>query len=148
MMYFTKPMIYYKERLTPAEVLSIGQYKRYDFFIVNMGTHPTAYVRIPKTHPFYEKHYDEANPAPKGFLGGIFTFAEHSAHFDGHLDSLIPRGWYLGWDYAHIGDYIGNPFRPFNPETERKYTTEEMIEDCKTVINYLLEKKDVARERD
>lgn len=134
-------MNYYKERIHPSEVLCIGKYKRYDFFILNMGTHPTAYVRVPKTHPFFGKFYDHCNP-PHGFSGGPFTFADSSSNFANFLDKPIPNGWYLGWDYAHSGDFIG-----CSSLEGRKYTTEEIIADCKDVINYLLEEQNEPRKR-
>ena len=141
-----KPMKYVPRLLHPAQVLCLGKYKKYDFLAVNMGTHPTAYVRIPSTHKFYEKHYDFINPQPKAFRAGPFTFSRPSSEFASHLDIQIPNGWYLGWDYAHIGDYICTPFT-HNSNDARKYTTEDIIADCKYIINYLLENKDVARNR-
>lgn len=138
MTYSYKPMEYQNTRFEKAKVLCKGTYKNYDFIIVNMGTHPTAYVRLPHTHPAYEKFYDLVNPTPKDVFNQIFTFSDTSAHFKGHLDTEIPEGWYIGWDYAHIGDYVGSIF-PNSSMTinTRKYTTTEIIADCESAINYL-----------
>ena len=140
-----KPMIYHSTRFPHPEVLCLDKYHNYDFLIVNMGTHPTAYVRIPKTHPFYQTFYDYINPEPVGFEAGPFTFSRNSSEFASYLDTPIPNGWYLGWDYAHIGDFIGGHSDRYPYSSGRKYTTENIIADCKYIINYLLENKNVTR---
>lgn len=135
-----KKMVYYSGRIHPPEVLCLGKYLNYDFLILNMGSHPTAYVKVPKDHPFFGKFYDECNP-PHGFLGGPFTFSDSSANFANLLDQPIPDGWYLGWDYAHVGDYTGYWSEEENMRMgNRKYTTEEIILDCEEVVKYLKEK--------
>ena len=138
-------MVYSNNKPNPAQVLYLGKYKRYDFFILNLGTHPTAYVRIPRTHPFFGKDYDYCSP-PHGFEGGPFTFSNSSANFANFLDTPIPGGWYLGWDYAHINDWLGYLSDEQNIQMgNHKHTTEEMILDCKNVIEYLLEVKNEPR---
>ena len=42
-------------------------------------------------------------------------------------------GWFIGWDYAHAGDYCGFMVPSLN-EGSQQYTTVEMVEDCKQVI--------------
>ena len=41
-----KVMEYGKERRT--ELLCKGKYKNYNYYVLNLGTHPTAYIEIPK----------------------------------------------------------------------------------------------------
>ena len=140
-----KPMVYHRTHLSPCQVLCLNKYKKYDYFIVNMGTHPTAYVRIPKTHQFYQKNYDYCNP-PHGFSGGPFTFGDNASIFQNQLDTEIPNGYYLGWDYAHLGDWLGHWSDEDNIRMgHRKYTTSEIITDCQQIIEYLEENKNVAR---
>ena len=45
-------------------------------------------------------------------------------------------GWWIGWDYGHPGDY-----QPHIPDTQlaKRWTTEELIEECKNVIDQLCE---------
>ena len=134
-----KPMVYSNRRLRPSEVLCLAKYKDFIFFVLNMGTHPTAYVQIPENHPYFGKDYEGCNP-PHNFLGGPFTFADSSTVFAEKLDTPIPDGWYLGWDYAHLGDWLGYRSDEENLQQEnRKYTTEEIIIDCETVIEHLIE---------
>lgn len=52
-----KQMEYSSER--KREILFEGKYRDYQFYILNLGTHPTAYVEIPKENKLYEKDYDE-----------------------------------------------------------------------------------------
>lgn len=129
-----KKMVYYSGRIHPPEVLCLGKYLNYDFLILNMGSHPTAYVRVPKDHPFFGKFYDECNP-PHGFLGGPFTFSDSSANFANLLDQPIPDGWYLGWDYFTIADYS------YMNLNGKKWTTKEIMAHCKEAIEWLIEVK-------
>lgn len=132
-------MAYSRERLKPAHILYLGIYKNYNFLIVNLGTHPTAYVRVPKTHPFYLKTYDDCNPSNSNSFDQVFTFSDSSANFAEYLDQPIPDGWYLGVDYAHLGDWTGLLSDEENIRREhRKYTTEEIILDCERIIEYLI----------
>ena len=129
-----KPMVYQHTRLHPYQVLYLGSYKKYVFFILNMGTHPTAYIRIPESHPFFQKHYIECNPSMD-----FFTFSENSLAFNNQLDTPVPEGWYLGFDHAHLGDWLGYWSDEENiRQGHRKYTTEEMVEECKLTIVYLI----------
>ena len=43
------------------------------------------------------------------------------------------EGWFVGWDYAHYGDYIGFEEKlPFNLRTGgKKWTTEEIFAEVK-----------------
>ncbi|MCM1316396.1 MAG: hypothetical protein NC244_13615 [Alistipes senegalensis] len=55
----------------------------------------------------------------KSYVNGLFT------------DS----GWWIGWDYAHDGDYFGD----MHDDTSclKKWTTAEIIEEVKKVISQL-----------
>ncbi len=142
-----KKMVYQRTRLHPFQVLYLGTYKRYTFFILNMGTHPTAYIKIPKSHPFFQKDYFECNPSTD-FLENIFTFSGNSLAFNNQLDTPVPEGWYLGWDHAHVGDWLGYWSDEENiRQGHRKYTTKEMIEECKLAIIYLIGIKDESRKK-
>ena len=52
-----KPMEY--KAKGSFEVLADDNYKGYRFLIVSYGTHPCAYVVLPKTSKFYGKPYDD-----------------------------------------------------------------------------------------
>ena len=81
-----------------CEVLHKGEYKGYKFYIINLGTHPTAYV---------ECKLDGCNSYDDERLDGIsvhggFTFLDF-----GMWDCDSKNIKFLGWDYAHYMDYAG-----------------------------------------
>ena len=49
----TKEMIYYKKQR--CELLASGICFGYKYYVLNLGTHPTAYVEIPKDNKNYKK---------------------------------------------------------------------------------------------
>ena len=125
-----KPMRY-KEHRT-LEVLYKDTYRGYNYFIINYGTHPCAYVEIPKNHSYFKKSYMDIEDIE---VHGGLTFSSDKL-------LLLDNSWFIGWDYAHYGDYVG--FSPdifgINDE-EKKWTTEEIIDECISVINQLIEIK-------
>jgi hypothetical protein len=70
------------------------------------GMHRCGYVRVPPTHPYYGKGYDDIDARVHGGL----TFAQIepcAEHEDG-------QGWWFGFDFAHCGDAMLDP----NPNRE------------------------------
>lgn len=134
-----KPMIY--THLRTKEILHDGLYKNYYFVIVSYGVHPCAYVRVPKNHPFYKRDYNELDITCHGGL----TFGDDLKH-------VIPNdesdAWYVGWDYAHVGDYeILSNIPNFSFIEGKQWTTEEIYEDVKRVIDQLINYEDTKRIR-
>ena len=94
-----KQMIYKPNRET--EILEEGTYKDIHFIIVSYGTHPCAYIEIPDSHKLYNVDYmDSHREFDFGVHGGIT--------WSGPLSKVIPNkpGFYYGWDYAHVDDYM------------------------------------------
>lgn len=124
-----KEMVYEKDR--KKEVLYSGEYKGYKFAILSLGVHPTAYVE--NKNGFYE--YDEANEKTynQPFPHGGFTYLGE-CHWD---DS--DKTEYLGWDYAHCGDFAGYDIGNPDPywANEKRWTTAEIYEDIKKTIDFL-----------
>ena len=134
-----KPMVYQSER--KIELLHREKYKDYNFYILNLGTHPTAYIEIPKGHLLYGKDYNEIYEMNCDIdVNGGLTYS------DKELMGIESKNWFIGWDYAHAGDYMGfyedfnkwgrNTLNSFN--FARKWTTEQIIEDCKNAIDYII----------
>lgn len=117
-----KEMIYTNNRHFPEQLAS-GTFLGYNYYVLSLGTHPCAYVEIPKNNKFFGKDYDDIHIACHGGL----TYAGHQ------LATADHEGWFIGWDYAHYGDYSGC-LPPFLNEGSTQYTTTEMVEDCKQVI--------------
>lgn len=128
-----KEMIYSSE--PKRELLVQGIYKDYKFYIINLGTHPVAYVNIKKGHPYRYEHYSEMNIDVHGGL----TYSEKAIN----TGNSVCVGWFIGWDYAHCDDYYGyEEALPFELRTNgKKWTTEEIFEDVKSVIKQLIEKE-------
>lgn len=117
------------------EILDEGIYKDFHYVILNLGWHPTAYVEIPKTHPYYGKDYDECDISCHGGL----TYSGN-AHWQKEDDGKF----YLGWDYAHCGDYSGIRIKWEGTELQdygRHWTTVEILEEVEDVIEQLKEIK-------
>ena len=119
-----REMIYKKKR-THREVLDAGIFSNYEYKIVSLGTHPCAYVKLPYTNMFFNLSYDNI---PISVHGGL-TYSANE------LD-----GFWIGWDYAHCGDYTGYLSLP----TDRKWTTGEILDHVKSVINQLKHIDDIV----
>jgi hypothetical protein len=121
-----KKMVYTnKFTRRPAKVLAREHYLGYDFLILSFGTHPTAYVRLPFGHPCIKEKLDDIEIDCHGCLTfiGVPTQVED------------PLGFWIGWDYAHWNDrFLGNP-------NGKSWTTEEIFEEVKNVIEQLKRKE-------
>ena len=138
-----KEMEYGKERRT--ELLCKDKYKNYNYYVLNLGTHPTAYIEIPKENKLYRKSYDEIYKIGCDIdVNGGLTYS------DNELMGVKSENWFIGWDYAHCGDYCG--YEEYMPESIRtygkKWTTEEIIEECKNAIDQIIdfESKEILEE--
>jgi hypothetical protein len=129
-----REMKYGKDR--KREVLDTGYCLGFLYYIMNLGTYPTAYIKIPKDHKYYEKDYGEID---LDVNGGV-TYSEEGLNIS---DNQRIEGWFIGWDYAHYGDYIG--FELIVPERyrtgEKKWTTKEIYEEVRQACYQLNELK-------
>ena len=144
-----KEMIYSNIKNEKTKILYSGIYKGKYFCIINIcGHHPCAYVEV-KDESYFD--WEDTSPAHYGF-----TFADSLSHIrskvdaseiseldDAHLDNL-----FFGWDFAHIGDYT--PTRLLSSllsgndnedETDKKWTTQEIFENVKEVIDWINEEE-------
>ena len=127
-----KEMVYQKN-WTPdnrvIDMLDKGIYKGYHYAIVSFGSHPCAYIELPKGHKYYGKDYDDI---PIDCHGGLTYSSEGllPSSNDYHRD-----GYWIGWDYAHLGDYYGWSNAFIN--TGKRWTTEEILQEVKEVIEQL-----------
>lgn len=129
-----KPMEYQVEK--EMEILLEGKFKNYQFYILNLGTHPTAYIEIPKGSRLFQKGYDEIyeNGLDLDVHGGL-TYASSI------LPSIKENSWFIGWDYIHFGDYAGyDEMYPKNlRRNSKKWTTEEIFNDVACAIDQIIE---------
>lgn len=130
-----KEMIYSAERI--AEVLHSGEYKGYKFYIMNLGTHPTACVecKLDNCNSYDDERLEEIS------VHGGFTYLDRV--YWNESDKTI----YLGWDYAHYMDFVGYEIKfsdLWSDRENKRWTTEEIFDEVKNVIDQL---KDISRER-
>lgn len=120
---------------TTFKVLAKGSIEGFDFCIISRGTHPTAYVRIPKGHRYYKKQYYDL---PVLCHWG-FSFSAEDLVFN---PVELKDSWWVGWDYAHIGDYVScynETVGILNADSYKKWSTQEILSEVKNVIKQLKE---------
>jgi hypothetical protein len=119
------------------EILVNEEYLGHEYLILNLyGSHPTAYVRLKDNEIL--SHYDDYEIEVHGgltFLGTPLTRED---------------GTWLGWDYGHYCDYIyynvgallnkvlEDLYKDLNLSEKKKWTTEEIQEEVKSVIEQLI----------
>ena len=64
-----------------------------------------------------------------------------------NLSTVNKEGWFIGWDYAHCGDFMCYETVTY---PGKQWTAEEIVEECKSVIRQLIEgmKKEANHEKD
>ena len=119
-----KEMEYGKDR--KREVLDTGYCLGFLYYIMNLGTHPTAYIKIPKDHKYYGKDMGEID---LDVNGGV-TYSNEELNIS---ENERIEGWFIGWDYAHYGDYTGLELMvPKQYRTGgKKWTTKEIYEEVR-----------------
>lgn len=128
-----KEMKYENDR--KLEILQDKKYKGYRYIILSLGTRPTAYIEIPKGHHLCGWDCDDIDIDVHGGL----TYADHN------LMGIDSENWYIGWDYAHAGDYYGAYGFTRN---DKKWTTKEIENECRRAINELIDKYDQEKDID
>lgn len=130
-----KEMIYKSER--DIELLYNNIYKGYHYYILSLGTHPTAYVELPKKHKFYNKCYWEIDEENNILVHGGFTYSESGLQIGNNTH--LENSWFIGWDYAHYHDFYCFPDEPIFKQNKdvKKWTTEEIIKECENIIDQL-----------
>ena len=122
-----KQMIYKSTR--EKEILDSGVYNGYEYVIVSYGVFPCAYVKIPTNHKYYKVEFNDIDIDVHGCL----SFGDNLTHLNIGTDN----DYYIGWDYGHLGDFIGYDYIFSISESDKKWTVEEIFEDVKSVINQL-----------
>ncbi len=126
-----KEMIYSVHRLNPPERIAEGEYKGFTYYVLNLGTHPCAYVDVTNT-TWHGKDYCDIDIECHCGL----TYASE------HLATIEKKGWFIGWDYAHYCDFAGYYLESYSDlRTHGKmWTTKEIVDECKAVIEQLIVK--------
>lgn len=97
------------------------------------GMHPCAYITfkgIEEVESYDDFYFKEENDDEYFDVHGGFTFL-------GKLDSLVFSDiTWLGWDYAHSGDYTETGLR-FHYDEEKKYTTQELVDEATEALSWI-----------
>lgn len=136
-------MAYSNKRLKKAVVLDRGYYQGYQYFILNLGTHPTAYVVLEKEHPLFGKDWQDLEYIRCHYgLNYSNSYLLEEKHQDKMNDYLVSDKWVLGWSYDHFGDWAGHFTYNENVEyNNKKWTTLEIYDNVIEVIEQLKEFK-------
>ncbi len=111
------------------EILMNGNYCGVPFWVISYGTHPCVYVDVTAFGKSLDVNEIDCH-------GGI-TYDEHDLRgvYDESMTDFIDGSRrFIGWDYAHGGDYYGGDSIS---EHGHKYTTDEMVDDAVEVIDQL-----------
>lgn len=118
---------------TRAKILDLGKIDGYSYIIASNGMHPVAYVELPKDHKYYV--LDTAYPEMNIKVHGDLTYKGTLSLFN--LPGDIT---FIGWDYYHYGDFTRYKDTFGSSEGDlKKWTTEEILEDVKSVVKQLKE---------
>lgn len=130
-----KEMIYKKD--SERCLLYNNIYKGFHYYIISYGTHPCAYIEIPIKSFLYGKGYIEIEDNYDINVHGGLTYASDYLRISDN--TIMENSWFIGWDYAHISDYDGSydEYGILNDGT-KKWTTEEINEECKNVIEQII----------
>lgn len=108
-------------------------YRGYRYGAEQFNGHYCAYIEVPPGHPWHGRSYDEVeSTTPHGdftYEGwGIPPILKHSFRTD-------DDSFWLGWDYAHFGDY----FIEGLDITGKKWTRAEVEAHARAVIDEAIE---------
>lgn len=124
-------MVYFAKRFKESLILASGNKNGYNYWALNLGTHPCCYVEIPKGHKYYNVDYDDIDI----YCHGGLTYSR--SYLGGVTGDEPTDRWFIGWDYAHYGDFCGYLIGTGLNNLDRTYTTEELVCDCLEVIEQL-----------
>jgi len=103
-----------------TRVLAEGELNGLSFVILNRGSHPCSYIKV---HEILKEI--DYNDIPLDCHGGL-TFSGELKGYGGH---------WIGWDYAHLGDYIAySKILHFSEPNAHAWTTDELLIEMEDVI--------------
>ena len=109
----------------------------YGILIRNIrGSHPCGYIKLPdeiaNKIKESDSHYCEDSIWIDADIHGGITFC-------GEMDDY--EGFFIGWDYAHCDDYVYFGYDVPHYSDEKKWTTEEILEEAREILKALREGK-------
>lgn len=138
-------MTYATESPRNDEILAYGTYRGVEIMVVGIrGSHMCGYVRVDGLL------VNSPGISMSGFSwiechGGV-TYAEAGCHGK--------EGLWIGWDYGHDGDFVAEYYRYhgvlIGPRLTdvfcgRKWTVDEVVGECLSVVDQLLDSKNAEK---
>lgn len=126
-------MVYTKEPKKRLLILAYGEIDNRHFFVLNIGgNHPTAYVEV----------FDETTNIDNIDVHGGITFGPEPLSYVKKccqkVDEKVKNALdytYIGWDYAHLGDYTASTLFP--EEDNKKWSVDAILDDVMKVLDQL-----------
>lgn len=141
-----------------CKLLAFGEHNGISYAVINhSGAYPCAYVEVTGTKYDESKEFNElesdkrlnywtANREKRNaaYSSGMSDVVHGGLTYSGNqfygvyeptADEKTTR-WFVGWDYCHCGDNIEFPHIECKC-VGKKWTTEEIIEECKACIEAL-----------
>ncbi len=128
-----KEFSYIPTRIEP--IINVGKIRDLYYMILDLGTHPTAYIGVEKGHKLYGEKYDDVDIDVHGGL--TFCGIYETIYFK---DPLYNEIYWFGWDYAHMGDYLGwDSITPagLRSPTDKKWKFYEVMQEVTKAIEEL-----------
>lgn len=130
--------------MTGSRIVEDNIYRSLRYVIISYGSHPCAYIQVPEDNGLV-KDVDDCDDVNIAVHGGV-TYLHKSLHPEIVPDSMKEGYLWVGWDYAHAGDYtyyhqsIDDIFgiEPIG----HVWTLKELCNDCQLAIDELLESAD------
>lgn len=126
--------IIYENKFRKPNTLFEGEYEGFSFLILSFGTHPCAYVELNPKSPYFGDGMDNIELP----VNGGVTYSD----FRNPLTGESCKNYWIGWDYAHWGDYTG--FYEADKQIEKningkitpfkKWTTSQIYSEIKDAI--------------
>lgn len=123
------PLYFARTENKEKRIVESGSHKGIGYEIVSYGSHPCAYISLPKKHKLHGVNYQDISLCVHGGL----TYAE-----------MIGDFWVIGWDYAHAGDLF---YQELRSELLSKKGKEWTIDEIKDSIKIAIEKIPNLRKR-
>lgn len=142
----------YNDRPTGNPILEDEAYGGYHYRIVRIrGDHPCCYIEITEGHPWYHQPYqrlqwdfdwdDEGKLVERPPIGGKTINVHGGITYSD--DMSVRDEWWIGWDYAHAGDYCHHSMQHL--PSDHVWTMDELRREVYNAIDQL---NDIFKEDD
>ena len=117
------------------EEITKGDYLKYHWMIIRrpVGWY-CAYIKLWKKHPLEIVLDTEGYDGCDVDCHGGLTFGGK------RKDKVFSSGYWIGWDYAHVGDYTAYHHPHLGLDDDKRWTFDEVLFEVHEVIDQLTEK--------